>query len=236
VKVIVPRWIRSISAGKRVLSQNQKGWFIRMKIYPGFFIVLEGIDGSGISTQAAKTAAALRERTSRRILLTKQPSTGPIGALIRQALNKRLQGFDEPTLALLFAADRQDHNNQELRAVLEAGGIVVCDRYLWSTLAYQGLALEREWLQTINRYSLTPDLTIFIKVNPETSLARIAAGRFHTELFEQEATLKSVYNNFIQLADEWRRQGNAVAEVDGEQPITAVTAQILAAVERLKII
>jgi dTMP kinase len=142
----------------------------------GPFIVLEGIDGSGTTTQLH----ALRDhfqRTGRRAFFTHEPSLGPAGMLARLALQKRLVGaafelhdpadtarpaspdFDPVALALLFAADRADHVATQLRPNLDAGRVVVCDRYLLSTLAYQGQTCDVEWLLEINRPAVRPDLT-----------------------------------------------------------------------------
>ncbi|MCL1917434.1 MAG: dTMP kinase [Peptococcaceae bacterium] len=193
-------------------------------------MVLEGIDGSGISTQIARVSQVLSAKCVtpyRKIMTTKQPGTGPVGSLIRQVLAKRLHGVDPTTLALLFAADRQDHLAQEVRPVLEAGGIVICDRYLWSTLAYQGLDLDEAWLRQINKFSIVPDLTVLIKVRPAVSMKRIEAGRLRAELFEQETMLERVYANFMTLASEAKDAGDPIMEVDGEQSVEDVTAEIV---------
>jgi len=196
--------------------------------YPGFFIALEGIDGSGISTQIARLSQALSAH--RKIMTTKQPSNGPVGSLIRQVLTGRLQGVNSKTLALLFAADRQDHFAQEVESVLADGGVVLCDRYLWSTFAYQGLDLDVSWLRQINGFTVAPDLTVLIKVRPAVSMKRIEEGRFHAELFEQEDLLERIYTNYLTLVAEAKEAGQRVVEVDGEQSAEDVTVAVLAAI------
>jgi dTMP kinase len=193
--------------------------------------VFEGTDGSGISTQAARVSRAF-SASHHKVMTTKQPSTGPVGSLIRQVLAKRLLGVDPYTLALLFAADRRDHLEHEVKPVVEAGGVVICDRYLWSTLAYQGLELDVAWLRQINSFSLAPDLTVLINVRPAVSMKRIEAGRLRTELFEQESLLERIHANFLSLAAEAKEAGHRVVEVDGEQCAEDVSNDIAAGIVR----
>ncbi|KLU61183.1 thymidylate kinase [Peptococcaceae bacterium CEB3] len=192
----------------------------------GHFIVLEGIDGSGLTTQAALTARWLEELNRRAVLVTKEPSDGPVGSLIRQALSKRLRDLGGAELALLFAADRLDHLAQQIRPALARGGDVVCDRYLWSSLAYQGLELTQEWLESVNAKAMAPDLTLFIRVDPEISLSRIEKSRLRTELFEQETTLQQVLRKFDGLVQRALARGENVAVIDGNQPVDRVAAAI----------
>ena len=103
---------------------------------------------------------------------------------------------------------------------------MICDRYLWSSLAYQGRSNDLQWLEQINRFAHRPDLTIFIKVRPETSLQRITSSRFKTEIFEELDILQEVYNNYIKTYKKWQDLGEAVAEIDGEQPTEKVTSDI----------
>ncbi|MDR0433958.1 MAG: dTMP kinase [Gracilibacteraceae bacterium] len=195
----------------------------------GKFIVLEGIDGSGLSTQAALLVPALAKRTGRKTLLTKEPTDGPAGLLIRQALSGRLREVDQPTLALLFAADRLDHLRNLILPALARREIVVCDRYLWSSRAYQGLECDAAWVDEINRFARQPDLTVFLRVRPAVSLARIAQSRPQAELFEKEETLRRVLAEFETLFAAGRAAGRKVAAVDGE----AAPASVAAELERL---
>lgn len=194
----------------------------------GLFIVLEGVDGSGISTQAARLHRWLEERYKSKVLLTKEPSDGPIGMSVRQVLTGRIKDVAPDTLALLFAADRLDHVQQQILPALNQGHHVICDRYLLSSLAYQGLDLNQEWVAEINSHALKPDVTIFIRVSPSTTLKRIRGNRFHIDLFEQENTLQRVLANYDLLLAKERAQGESVIEIDGEHPIDWVTQDIQA--------
>ena len=126
----------------------------------GHFIAIEGIDGAGTTTQAARLAAALRKR-GLPVRTTHEPTDGPIGALIRQVLNGRVvvagpagsTSLGWSTMALLFAADRLDHLQAEIIPNLMDGVTVITDRYDASSIAYQGVvsgdAAVTEWIRTI---------------------------------------------------------------------------------------
>jgi len=151
----------------------------------GFFIVLEGVDGAGSTTHSRLLAGWLR-RMGHEVVLTKEPqSHGRIGRLIREYL----QITESPPIvdALLFAADRVEHLENVIKPELARGRIVVSDRYLESSIAYQGAeGVDVEWIQTINREALPPDLTIVLKVDPAKSLSRksfVKREKFETEIF-----------------------------------------------------
>src|SRR5215510_4380033 len=115
----------------------------------GRLIVLEGIDGAGTTTQAGKLVEALR-REGRDAHLTREPSDGPIGRLLREILSGKHAPVDATTMALLFAADRADHLQREVEPALKRGAVVVSDRWYHSSLAYQGSEEDREWILTVN--------------------------------------------------------------------------------------
>lgn len=190
------------------------------------FIVMEGVDGSGISTQVAKLHAWLESRTSCKVLSTKEPSDGPAGLLLRQALNKRVQGFSQEVLALLFAADRLDHVNHQIIPALAQGSHVICDRYLWSSLAYQGESINQAWIEQINSKALKPDLILFVRVEPAVTMARIRDHRFQVDLFEKEVFLQRVLVRFDELVESAREKGDPVVVIDGSLPIDRVTLEI----------
>jgi len=198
----------------------------------GKLIVFEGIDGSGISTQTEKLKNFLAQAYGIKAILAKEPSEGPIGAMVRQILSGRISGIDSNSLALLFAADRVDHNANKIIPALAKGDFVICDRYLWSSLAYQGRENDLTWIQEINRYARKPDMTIFIKVRPETSLQRITASRFKTEIFEKQDILQQVLDNYIKLFSQWQELGEPVVQIDGEKDPDWVAQQVRDAVRR----
>lgn len=195
----------------------------------GKFIALEGIDGSGKSTQAALLAERLK-KSGVRCLLTMEPTAGPIGSLIRQFLTGRIKA-DNRVIASLFAADRLDHLLNEvdgIAAKIDEGITVVTDRYYFSSYAYHSVDVPMDWVITLNEQSsqiLRPDLTVFIDVDPETALERIAKNRFCQELFETKSRLVKVKENygraFAKLADVEK-----VAVVDGNQAADKIAEDI----------
>src|ERR1700734_1467346 len=147
----------------------------------GRFVVLEGIDGAGTTTQAARLAERLRAgRVPVRV--TREPSDGPVGTLVRQVLTGRvvIPGGLAPgwaTMALLFAADRMDHVESEIEPFIAQGGVVLSDRYDASSLAYQSVSSGSakdavEWIRGLNRYVRRPELTIVLDVPPDLASER----------------------------------------------------------------
>jgi|GEM_PF-285335 len=145
----------------------------------GLFIVLEGIDGAGTTTQAHRLVAWLAAR-GRRAHFTCEPSPGALGALARRALRGEPLGRGErplpsEALALLFAADRADHWRNEVEPLLAAGVDVVCDRYVYSSLAYQSQEHPLRWVRALNELFPAPDALLYLRASAELASARRAA-------------------------------------------------------------
>lgn len=199
----------------------------------GKFIVLEGIDGAGKTTQIAPLAARLTE-LGVRCRATREASDGPVGVLIRQALTGRTP-LDPRVIAALYAADRIDHLVNETDGVLaqlEQGISVVCDRYYFSSYAYHGVDLDMDWVIGANAVSaglLRPTLTVFLDVPVETALERIRRGRARSELFETEERLRRTRELYF-AAFERLRDVERVAVVDAsgtpEETAQAVWAAV----------
>src|SRR4030042_469001 len=146
----------------------------------GCFIVFEGIDGSGKTEQYRRLVKSLEKRRYE-VVQTKEPTVdSPIGKLIRSVLYRH-ERVAEEALALLFAADRADHTERKIKPALERGAIVVSDRYVYSSLAYQsrgmGRELDLEWVRTINRHTIQPDMVIYLDVSPEVGQDRLSNGQ-----------------------------------------------------------
>src|SRR5258706_9969931 len=168
----------------------------------GRLIVIEGLDGAGTTTQARRVC----EHFGATAHLTREPSDGPIGRLIREMLTGyhaiavafggeagHSGSISQGTFGLLFAADRLDHMQREVEPQIAAGVTVVSDRWYHSSLAYQGTGADRDWIATLNARARRPDLTVFLKVRPEIAAQRrVAAGR-PQELFETQKTQQAVY-------------------------------------------
>jgi dTMP kinase len=207
----------------------------------GRFIVVEGLDGAGTTTQAERLADWLRAR-GRRVELTAEPSRGPIGALIRQVLSGRIGGgaegsFDPAALALLFAADRRDHLATEVEPCLAKGCDVVSDRFTLSSLAYQAVALSGRgarravgdpmgWVAQLNQMARPPDLTIFLEVPAAVALRRRRAASAARELFEVPAFQRQVASAYAEALRRVRAAGERVALVDGGRPVEIVAAAV----------
>ena len=200
------------------------------------FIVFEGLDGAGTTTQAHRLVAAL-EAAGHKAHFTREPSDGPLGTLLRQALGGRLTlpggaRLTPETLALLFAADRTDHVASEIRRLTEAGVTVVCDRYVLSSVAYQGQELDSAFVQAVNAKAPAPDLTLYVRVSPETALKRRSGRHLGEELYEKLETQRRVAALYDALAAS-EHAAQRVVTIDGEPGIDAVAAACLAAVKPL---
>lgn len=205
----------------------------------GRFVVVEGLDGAGTTTQARLLGERLRA-AGRRVHVTAEPSGGPAGVLVRQVLQRRVTGaggaaFDPSALALLFAADRLDHVAAEVTPRLAAGEDVVSDRYTLSSLAYQGLTTGSPgWVEAINSRALAPDVTVFLRVRPGLALGRRKAAATTPELYEVAAFQRRVARSYERAIARLRDAGQRVEILDGEAPVEAVAAAIGRLVDGLR--
>lgn len=202
---------------------------MKKNIYSGKFIVFDGLDGSGQSTQASKIVSYLNESRQKHKFghsgahLTKEPTSSLIGGLIRSQLAGDWHS-SQLCLQLLFAADRAYHLEKEIIPLLEKGVIVVCDRYFFSSLAYGAVDNGAiDWLLKINENFLLPDLTFFIKVSPKICITRIAKERFGSTLFEKEDILAKVAQNYEKLAKMFKN----IYLINGERPVAKITKEII---------
>ena len=187
----------------------------------GRFFALEGIDGSGKSTQLPLLARRL-EALGRPCVQTREPTGGPMGTLLRQVLTGQVD-CDSRVVAPLFVADRLDHllrKGDGLLALVEGGTDVLCDRYYFSSYAYQSVDLPLEWVIGANRPCadlLRPDATLFLDVDPELALERIARGRDHTELFETRERLTRTREQYFR-AFEAEKDRERILILPGDLP------------------
>ena len=183
------------------------------------FIAFEGLDGSGLTTQASRLRDWLSSK-GYEVYLTKEPTDGLIGSLIRGVLRKELV-IDAETLALLFAADRMLHTKNIIK-LLDEGVIVITDRYRLSSYAFQSIEVDLDWLKKINEKTLTPDLTFIIDTPPLICMRRIQKQRFHVELYEELEKLEKIHAIYRKLAEE---ESNTFL-IDGNRPVEAVSSDI----------
>lgn len=184
----------------------------------GIFIALEGVDGAGSSTQTRLLVDLLVNKGFRAVA-TKEPNPG---GFIEPAIRFSLaQPSGLPVVdALLFAADRADHVERTIKPALADRKIVVSDRYLESSVAYQcAQGLEEKWILEINRYAIKPDLTIIMDIDPESSLRRKSSP---PERYENSDFLRKVRQKFLERAE---RKGYEV--VDASKPVEEVHTEIV---------
>ncbi len=202
----------------------------------GKFIVFEGIDGSGKSSQVLLLKQRL-EDSGHKVYTTFEPTDNKIGLVLR-AILKGEEHADHRTIAALFAADRLHHLLNEVDGLLkklQEGFIVLCDRYYFSSYAYHSVHMDMDWVIEINKVSaelLRPDLNIFIDLHPEMAMNRIERNRNKTELFETLDMLKSVYHNY-QIAFDKMKDMEQIIRIEGNDTPEAIGAIIWKEVDKI---
>lgn len=204
------------------------------------FITLEGPEGSG-KTSAIKIVKEQLEKEGHQIIMTREPGGTPISEQIRNViLDKSNTAMDYRTEALLYAASRRQHLVEKVWPNVKEGKIVICDRYLDSSLAYQGYARELgvEDILNVNMYATEgtfPDLTLLFDLEPEVGLARINANsdREVNRLdLEKLSFHHRVRNGYLELA---KRFPDRYVVIDASLPLEEVASRALKAIkERLK--
>lgn len=177
----------------------------------GKFIVIDGLDGAGITTQVDLLQDFLK-LNGLKVFTTKEPTDNVIGGLIRGSLTG-VYKLADVSLQFLFSADRDHHLQRIIEPMLSEGVTVISDRYLWSTVAFGSINLDRKWLLEMQKYFRKPDLTIFLKVSVKECLRRIIKDRYDIELFEEEEKMKRVWETYLWLAKKFPRE---IKIVDGE--------------------
>lgn len=209
-------------------------WLMGLK--KNIFIALEGIDGSGKSSQAKTLADSLQQK-GHKVYATFEPTNEYIGSIIRNILRGKIKA-DEKVIAGLFVADRLDHLlNEEYGIVkkLKEGYTVVSDRYYFSSYAYNGAYADMPWVIEANKKAaeiLRPDVTIFIDVPPAVSMQRINAAREGTELYETTEKLTSVRSRYME-AFELLKHEEVISMINGDRAYEEVAADVLAEAEKL---
>lgn len=201
----------------------------------GKFLVFEGIDGSGKSTQVKLLAKKLEEK-GHKVYTTCEPTDGAIGKFIREILRGGVKA-SEKTIAALFLADRLDHLENELnglRQKVDEGYIVICDRYYFSSYAYHSAHVPLSWVIEANSVCadiLKPTLNIFLDISPQKSLERIQEGREDFELFENEERLTTTRTQYFNAFERLKDQEN-ITIINADDDIQTLSANILAEVSK----
>ena len=202
----------------------------------GRFIVFEGIDGAGKTTQVGILAERLREM-GKRVVITAEPTTLPSGKALREVLGGRVKKSD-CEIAAMFTLDRIAHNVDAeggIEKLVSEGAYVICDRYYYSSLAYQGSLVDYGWVKSLNTECPEirhPDLCVFLDLTPAESMRRISAGRESTEIYENDETLTRVREAFMRVIDDMSAVDNIVV-VNAATDISSISEEIFEQVEKI---
>lgn len=195
------------------------------------FVVFEGIDGCGKSSVSRLVA----QRIGKRAVLTREPTESWIGKAVKKGDKHKVSPFTD---ALLFMADRAEHSLW-ISDQLKKGKLVLSDRYYHSTVAYQSAYLKDEfdgdafeWLLESNeKISLHPDLTVLLVIPPRSALERVKGRRSGLSRFERLDFLKEVHENYLKLA----RRDRSIAKVDATRDLNSVVVRVLGLIEERKL-
>ena len=185
----------------------------------GILICIEGIDASGKTTQAKLLVKNLKKRGFEAVYTT-EPSDGYFGQLLRKRVLQVEKRVPPVVEALLFAVDRLDHIEREIKPALKDGKIIVSDRYVYSSLAYQSAAgLDLKWIEELNRWIVKPDLAIYLDVPAEVVVKRIKRERSVMETLQTQRKVREVYLKLIERKN--------LLLLDGNRPVEEVEKEIL---------
>jgi dTMP kinase len=193
----------------------------------GKFIVIEGLDGSG-KTVKSKLLADHLKKLGLKVSLSFEPTSGPIGAIIRHVLVGRLQ-VDPRTLAALYAADRLDHITNSTNGIakhLREGVIEICDRYYLTSYAYQTLSVDEDWVWQLNSQAIRPDLTIFLDVDPEECWRRLSRSQIDEEMFHDLAHLREARTKYLAAISKLKDRERIVV-VDSNGDLQEVSERVI---------
>ncbi|MCX6815933.1 MAG: dTMP kinase [Candidatus Aenigmarchaeota archaeon] len=191
----------------------------------GKFIVLEGLDGAGITTQATLLRNYFLTK-NKDVILTKEPTEGLMGGLIKSCLRNEWK-TDPLTLQMLFAADRSHHLSTEIDPAIKNNKMVICDRYILSSLAFGSTYISLDILKQLNINFRKPNLTIVVDTHPNVCIERMKKARHHVEMFEEEQKLEQIRRNYISLKNYF----SEIVFVDGNRSAEEVFNEIKKLVE-----
>ena len=202
----------------------------------GIFMVFEGIDGAGKTTQVDLLSKRLEEM-GRVVSVSAEPTTLPSGKAIRRALSGE-EKRSECEMAAMFVIDRIAHNIDPeigINSLTDKGYDVISDRYYYSSLAYQGASTDYEWVKKMNICSpeiRRPDLCIYLDLLPEQSLERISRGREKVEIYENLEKLTLTRNKFLSVIEDLRADGESIYIVDASRSVEQISDEIFEIVKK----
>ncbi|ULQ59842.1 dTMP kinase [Brucepastera parasyntrophica] len=203
------------------------------------FVVFEGIDGSGTTTQLKEIEKLFENRYGKEkkpLLITCEPTTGEIGKLVRKGLSGEFS-FTADTMARLFAADRGEHLYGEngICDQIARGKAVISDRYLFSSLAYQGETGNQDLVRILNRDFPLPEYLFFFDLDPETAMNRIENRSAKPEIYEKYEIQKKVRRRYLDIMSEYEKETSEmnIIRIDAEKPVTEITEKIWTIIQNL---
>lgn len=200
----------------------------------GYFISFEGVDGSGKSTQITKLKEYF-EKKGYKVVLTREPGGTDIGEKIRRIILEPSNGeMTYMTEALLYAASRAQHVEEVIKPAVESGKIVICDRFVDSSIAYQGYGRKLgECVEVINSYAIEkyiPDITFLMKVKPGVGSERIKDRKRDRIEMESEEFYLRVYNGYEELENRFPER---IIGIDASHTIDDIQNNIIEHIEKL---
>ncbi|MBQ4135469.1 MAG: dTMP kinase [Clostridia bacterium] len=199
----------------------------------GKFIVFDGIDGAGKTTQLDMLARRMTD-DGESVYITAEPTGGDIGRLLRSALSGA-EKRSECEMAVMFVLDRIAHN-AEIEEKINDGVCVLCDRYYHSTLAYQGKTTDYAWVRSMNidcPEIRKPDACIYLDLTPEQSLKRISRGRSSVEIYENLEKLTEVRDSFHSVIEDLRQTGEKIFVLNADCSREELAEEIYAIIKQL---
>lgn len=199
----------------------------------GKFIVFDGIDGAGKTTQLDMLARRMTD-DGESVYITAEPTGSDIGRLLRSALSGA-EKRSECEMAVMFVLDRIAHN-AEIEEKINDGVCVLCDRYYHSTLAYQGKTTDYAWVRSMNidcPEIRKPDACIYLDLTPEQSLKRISRGRSSVEIYENLEKLTEVRDSFYSVIEDLRQTGEKIFVLNADCSREELAEEIYAIIKQL---
>ena len=199
----------------------------------GKFIVFDGIDGAGKTTQLDMLARRMTD-DGESVYITAEPTGSDIGRLLRRALSGA-EKRSECEMAVMFVLDRIAHN-AEIEEKINDGVCVLCDRYYHSTLAYQGKTTDYAWVRSMNidcPEIRKPDACIYLDLTPEQSLKRISRGRSSVEIYENLEKLTEVRDSFYSVIEDLRQTGEKIFVLNADCSREELAEEIYAIIKQL---
>lgn len=190
----------------------------------GKLIVIEGMDGAGTTTQTAGLAAELKKRGFK-VLTSAEPTKSPLGQEIRRMLSLPIAKDQEMliALALCFAADRMQHIHSTILPALKTHDYVLLDRYVLSSLVYQGLHLPSGFIKELNQFALKPYMTLIIDVDEKLAYERLSARALLKDFYESPEFLGKIRERYLHFAQKEER----MVLIDGSGTVFEVLSHLM---------